>query len=151
MHLDDNISAHFTFRELTHSALAVRHGLLNEPNSDEIQNLIHLAENILEPVRDHFDIPFRPSSGYRSLAVNQLLGSPSTSQHITGEAVDFEIPSVSNRDVAAWVKDHLSFDQMILEFHQPDIPHSGWLHCSYRAGNNRQQSLMFDGKIYREF
>lgn len=145
------ISPHFTYRELTHSALALRYGLDNIPDRGDIRNLTLVAEQVLEPVRRHFAIPFSPSSGYRSLAVNRLLGSIDNSQHITGQAVDFEIPTISNRALADWIKETLHFDQLILEYYHDNDPKSGWVHCSYNQGNNRQQSLIFDGTNYREF
>jgi hypothetical protein len=147
----EQLTQHFTLNELTHSSLALRHGLSNKPGAEAVANLTRLARHILEPVRAHFARAFRPSSGFRSLAVNRLLGSKDSSQHITGQAVDFELAPIPNRLLADWIKDNLVFDQLILEFHRPDEPVSGWVHCSYRAGDNRQQSLIFDGITYREF
>jgi len=145
------LSPHFTLRELTHSALAVRHGIDNLPEPSDIVRLKRLSMEILEPVRSHYGIPFSPSSGYRSPAVNKLAGSGSTSQHVKGEAVDFEVPGIANASLAQWIKDNLIFDQLILEFHSPAVPYSGWAHVSLIDGNNRHQSLIFDGKRYREF
>lgn len=146
-----NLSAHFTLKELTHSALALRHGIKNLPEPHEIANLKRLAVEILEPVRLHFNIPFSPSSGYRGPAVNRLAGSGPTSQHLTGQAADFELPGIANRDLAEWIKVNLTFDQLILEFHNEDDPASGWIHCSVKETDNRGQCLIFDGKSYKEF
>jgi len=34
------------------------------------------------------------------------------------------------------------FDQLILEFHKPGVPDSGWVHCSFtETGNNRLECL----------
>ena len=145
------LSPHFTLKELTRSALAARHDIQNLPEPHEIANLKRLAVKILEPVRLHYNIPFSPSSGYRNPAVNRLAGSKPTSQHLTGEAVDFEIPGIANRDLAEWIKANLTFDQLILEFHNVDDPASGWLHVSVKENNNRQQSLIYDGHKYKEF
>jgi len=147
----DRLSPHFRLNELTRSATALRHGIENRPGPEEVRNLTRLAEHILEPVRRHFAIPFSPSSGYRSARLNQLIGSQPTSQHIRGQAVDFAIPGLDNEQVAAWIKRHLTFDQLILEYHCPDEPKSGWIHCSYRIDHNRQESLIFDGVDYRDF
>ncbi|PCJ43130.1 MAG: peptidase M15A [Alphaproteobacteria bacterium] len=145
------LTQHFTLNELTHSSLALRHGLPNQAGVGEVANLTRLARHILEPVRVHFARPFRPSSGFRSLAVNRQLGSKDSSQHITGQAADFELASIPNRLLADWIRDSLVFDQLILEFYHSDEPASGWVHCSYSKDNNRQQSLIFDGTTYREF
>lgn len=147
----NRLSANFTLAELCFSATARRHGIDNRPGQQEIIELTRLVENILEPVRQNFAVPFRPSSGYRSPELNLLLGSAPGSQHITGHAADFEIPGIANRALGDWIRDNLRFDQLILEFHHPDVPQSGWVHCSYDSDNNRQQSLIFDGRNYKEF
>jgi hypothetical protein len=79
----------------------------------------------------------------------RAIGSRSTSQHAKGEAADFEVPGVANIELARWIRDTLDFDQLILEFHDPDDPTAGWVHCSYRAGGNRKQSLIYDGNTYK--
>jgi len=145
------LSEHFTLGELTRSAIALRHGIDNSPGPREVINLTRLAVNILEPVRRNFSLPFRPSSGYRAPEVNRLAGSKPTSQHVTGEAADFEIAAIANRVLAGWIRANLVFDQLILEFYHPGKPNSGWVHCSYHAGHNRQQCLIFDGVNYRKF
>ncbi len=148
---DDRISEHFTLRELTRSAIALRHGIDNRPHGRAIAHLIQLAENILEPVRQNFGVPFSPSSGFRAPQVNRLAGSKPASQHITGQAADFEIPALANPVLAQWIRDNLVFDQLILEFHRAHDPKSGWIHCSYHTGHNRNQCLIFDGVSYEAF
>lgn len=86
-----NLSKNFTLQELIYSDTAVRMGIDNKPNDETIENLKILCENILEPVRANFKAPVVVSSGYRSEAVCTAVGSSSKSQHIKGQAVDFEI------------------------------------------------------------
>lgn len=148
---DNRLTDHFTLNEFTRSALALRHGIANEPAALEIVNMTRLARHVLEPVRQHFGRAFSLSSGYRSPQVNALAGSKLTSQHVTGHAADFEIPTIANRDLADWIKANLVFDQLILEFHHADDPKSGWVHCSYRQQHNRQNCLIFNGTDYKEF
>ena len=69
------------------------------------------------------------------------MGSKSNSQHTTGQAVDFEIPGIPNLAVAEWIRDKLDFDQLILEFFDPEEPHSGWVHVSLKKKDNRNQVL----------
>lgn len=149
--INKQITTHFSLDELTRSGIALRHGIQNVPGYQEQINLFRLATHILEPVRQHFNIAFRPSSGFRAPEVNRLAGSKSTSQHLTGRAADFEIPTVANRDLADWIKANLTFDQLILEFHHPENPTSGWVHCSYHTDHNRNECLIFDGTNYRKF
>ncbi len=136
------LSEHFTLRELTRSDTATRRGIDNTPNEDEIENLKLVAENILEPVRKHFGFPFSPNSGFRCLELNRAIGSKDTSQHIRGQAVDIELPGIDNFDLAVWIRDNVpSYDQLILEFHVPGDPTSGWVHCSFKATDNRLAQL----------
>jgi len=142
------LSTHFSLKELTRSQTAERKGIKNTPNDGEIENLKTLCENILEPVREHYGIPFTPSSGFRSFDLNKAVGSSSKSQHITGQAVDFEIPGVPNMELALWIKEHLDYDQLLLEFYKESIPDSGWVHCSYVEQGNRKESKRFDGRTW---
>ncbi len=96
-------------------------------------------------MRAHFGLPVTISSWYRCPALNKAIGGVDKpgkiSQHVLGEAVDFEIPGVPNAEVAAWIRDNLEFDQCILEFYKPGIPDSGWIHVSYREGACRNTCL----------
>ena len=84
------LSYNFTLSELTRSQTAARMGIDNTPDEQQIENLQRVCSEILQPVRDHFGIPFAPSSGFRSVALCEAIGSSSKSQHAKGEAVDFE-------------------------------------------------------------
>ncbi len=140
-----NLSDHFTLDEMIKSQTALRRGILNNPEPAAVANLIRLCKDILEPVREEFG-PFSPSSGYRSPALNAALGSKPTSQHVKGEAVDFEIAGVPNFDLAVWIRDNLAFDQLILEFYEPGRPSSGWVHVSLKDGENRMRVLTINRK-----
>lgn len=142
-----SLSAHFSLRELTKSQTATRLKLSNTPGPAELENLEKLCINVLEPVREHYGIPFGPSSGYRCPALNKAIGSSDSSQHIKGQAVDFEVPGISNMDVAKWVMENCSYDQLILEFHKIKDPQSGWVHCSFvDVLTNRKKASIYDGR-----
>ena len=85
------LSKHFSLEEMTRSMVAARKGIDNTPGAGEIKNLENVCYEILEPVRAHFDKPLMISSGYRSEALCEAIGSKKTSQHAKGQAVDFEI------------------------------------------------------------
>ena len=143
------LSKHFTLEEMTRSMVASRKGIDNIPGAGEIKNLENLCYEVLEPVRAHFDKPITVSSGYRSEALCEAIGSKKTSQHAKGMAVDFEINGVPNIQVAYWLTNNVDFDQCILEFYKPDDGSAGWIHASYNEkGANRKQVLTFDGKRY---
>ena len=145
------LSGHFSLRELTQSQTALRKGIDNKPTPDHIESLTDLAVQVLEPTRRHFGKPISISSGYRSEALCEAIGSKTTSQHARGEAADFECFGVDNKELAKYIKNNLVFDQLILEFYNPDDPSSGWVHCSYSKEENRKQSLLYNGKDYTEW
>ena len=135
------LSANFTLSELTKSQTAVRKNIKNEPSTAHVENLIHLAETVLQPVREHFDKAVVISSGYRSPELCEAIGSSSKSQHARGEAADFEIPGVDNKELATWISKNTEFDQLILEFYKEGDPNSGWVHCSAVKEGSRAQVL----------
>ena len=124
------LSNNFSLAEMTKSQTATRKGIDNKPSTEHIENLIHLAETVLQPVRDHFGKPVAISSGYRSPELCEAIGSSSKSQHAKGEAADFEINGVDNMQLAMWINKNTDFDQLILEFYDGIDPNSGWVHCS---------------------
>lgn len=138
------LTEHFTLEELIVSPTAKRLRLPNIPSPEHIANMKYVCEKILEPVRAHFGKPVQINSSYRAPMVNKAVGGSKTSQHSNGEAVDFEIPGISNKAVADWVADNLEFDQVILEFYSAkDGANSGWVHASIkRNGANRKQRLI---------
>ena len=135
------LSANFSLAEMTKSQTATRKGINNEPSTAHVENLIHLAETVLPPVREHFGKAGVISSGSRSPALCEAIGSSSKSQHARGEAADFEIPGVDNMQLATWINKNCNFDQLILEFYEPGDPNSGWVHCSAVKEGSRAQVL----------
>jgi len=136
MKLSDNFSLH----EFTRSQTATRHGIDNTPSKEIIGNLQSLCLGVLQPVRQHFQKPMIISSGYRCVELNIKIGGSVTSQHVQGQAADIEVLEVSNLELSDWINKNLSFDQLILEFHNPDEdPHSGWVHVSFNSDNNRHE------------
>ena len=139
------LSKHFSLEELCKSQTATRLGIDNLAKDENvITNLKTICENILEPIRENYGIPFSPNSAYRSPKLNNAVGSSHKSQHLKGQAVDIEIPSIDNYQLAQWIRNNLDFDQLILEFYNGE-PSSGWVHVSF-AEENRKQLLTFNGK-----
>jgi zinc D-Ala-D-Ala carboxypeptidase len=143
------LSKHFKLEEFTKSMTATRRGIKNEPGAGDIKNLEDLCYEILEPTRAHFDKAVVISSGYRSEELCEAIGSKKTSQHAKGQAVDFEIPGVPNIKIAYWIQNNCDFDQLIMEYFDPNDGSKGWIHVSYNEkGSNRKQVLTYDGKKY---
>ena len=136
------LSKNFTLREMTRSQTATRKGISNTPSGTHQSNLVLLCQNILQPLRDYYGRPLRVTSGYRSPELCIAIGSSVNSQHAKGQAADFEIPGVSNKELAEYINENLNYDQLILEFFTPDDPMSGWVHCSFNnKAENRKQFL----------
>ena len=133
------LSKNFTLAELTKSQTAERKGINNTPNSEAIENLKMLADNILQPVRDEFG-SFIVSSGYRCPELSIAIGSSKNSQHCKGQAADFEVANIDNYLLAQWIRDNLVFDQLILECYTGG--NTGWIHCSY-AQRARKELLTY--------
>jgi hypothetical protein len=140
-----NLTRNFSLQELIKSDTAIRKGIDNNPNADQIEKLKRLCENILQPVRDHFG-RVKVTSGFRSPELCVAIGSSVNSQHAKAEAADFEVIGVDNAEVADWVYTNCRPDQLILEFYTPGEPQSGWIHASWVEFNPRVQYL----RAYRE-
>jgi len=140
------LSKNFSLIELTKSQTATRKGIDNTPSTEHQDNLKSLCEMVLQPVRDHFNRVVSVSSGYRSEELCLAIGSKITSQHAKGQAADFEIYGLSNKELADWINENLDYDQLILEYWREEDPNSGWVHCSFNLQGNRKQYL----KAYKE-
>lgn len=135
------LSKNFSLTEMQKSQTAERRGIPNVANNEQIESMVLLAENILQPIRDKFG-PFMVSSGFRCPELCIAVGSNIHSQHAKGEAADFEVPNIDNLELARWIRDNLDFDQLILECYTGG--NSGWIHCSYKPEGNRKQMLTYD-------
>ena len=140
------LSENFSLLELTKSQTAERKDIDNTPSPTHQENLKSLCTHVLQPVRNHFNRVVSVSSGYRSEALCLAIGSKITSQHAKGQAADFEIYGLSNKELADWINKNLDYDQLILEYWKEEDPNSGWVHASYISEGNRKQYL----KAYRE-
>lgn len=140
-----NLSEHFTLEEFTFSQTAARKGIDNNPPEDVLEALQHTAE-CMEELRELLGHPININSAYRSPALNKAVGSKGTSQHLTGEAVDF---TCSGFGTPAEIVEHIldsdiEYDQVILEFDR-------WVHISFSQTRNRKQALIIDNSGTRAY
>lgn len=153
---------YFSIEECTRSNTAAVHGVSNLPTDEHRQHLVEMIEELLDPLREAWgvvceeeslgDPALRVSSGYRSDALNKLVGGSSTSAHSVGYAVDL-IPA--NSDIlrfrsfcASWLPTR-AFDQLISEDeNSAGVP--SWIHIGYknRQGQQRGQLLRMRGGKY---
>ncbi len=135
-----NISEHISYKEGVYSITALRLGLNNDPTKAHLTNMELLAEKIFEPLRKHVNGPIKINSFYRGPELNKAIGGSANSQHCKGQAIDIDdvYGYMSNAEMYEYIKNNLSFDQMIWEFGNSDNP--DWVHVSYvneEANRNR--------------
>jgi len=148
------VSKNISYKEATHSTTAKRLGIDNTPNAEQFSNIVYVAENVFQPVREHFGVPIYVSSFFRSEALNKAVRGSSSSTHIKGEAMDLDADvyeGVTNAQIFEYIKNNLEFDQLIWEFGTDENP--AWVHVSLSKRNNRKQVLKavrVDGKTHYE-
>lgn len=146
------LTPHFAFDEMTRTGQTSLQVKNREEAQAFIKPLTQVAE-MLEVVRAHFGKPVKINSGFRGKSVNAgTPGASKTSQHMKGEAADFEIPGVDDAEVYRWIvkESGLKFGQCILE--RP--PGKSWIHvsiCGNRDPKSCQQALRFDGESYKPY
>ena len=143
----NKISKHVSYKEGTHSNTAMRRGITNKPTRAHLKCMEIIAEEVFEPLRDWVGGPIKINSFYRGEELNTAIGGPKSSQHMKGQAMDIDdtFGHKTNAEMYNWIKENLSFDQMIWEFGDEDNPN--WIHVSYVGTiSNRNVCL----KAYKE-
>lgn len=164
------LSNSFRMYEVAKSSIADRNSIDNTPSSDVLIAASLLAVNVLEPIRSYFQLPISPSSWYRGELLERYINDNSYKQwcsrngkkygsitsiswkqyfakksHPKGEAVDFEIAGVPNDVIVKWIDAEIpEYDQLIREFPKSGDPHSGWVHVSFSATNNRRERFIIN-------
>ncbi len=125
----------FSREELLRSETAIRHNINNEPHSEEHEKNLLSVAYFLQALRDglseHYgrDVPISVSSGYRSEALNTLVGGSKRSAHSHGLAADFRAFGVSVEEVFDFIRNSQKLsemiDQVIDEF-------GAWVHVGIR-------------------
>ena len=143
----ENISKNITYAEAIHSSTAKRESIDNTPNPSQIECMKLLAEKIFEPLREWVGGPIKVNSFFRSAALNSKIGGATSSQHCKGQAIDIDdvYGKKSNAEVYGWIKENLSFDQMIWEFGTDMQPN--WVHISYVSEEENRNKCL---KAYKE-
>ena len=141
------ISKHISYKEGVYSNTALRRGIENKPNKEQLANMKLIAEKIFEPLRSYVSGPIKINSFFRCPELNTAIGGSKTSQHCKGQAMDIDdtFGKATNAEMYRWIKDNLDFDQMIWEFGDDDNP--AWVHVSYVSPEkNRNRCL----KAYKD-
>jgi zinc D-Ala-D-Ala carboxypeptidase len=134
-----NISEHITYDEAVYSSTAIKNGIENIPNSEQLSAMKLTAEKVFEPLRKGLGgNPIHIDSFFRSKELNVKIGGASNSQHMTGEAMDI-VYSGGNKNMFNYIVNNLEYDQVIWEFGDENNP--AWVHVSYSKTHNRKQKL----------
>jgi zinc D-Ala-D-Ala carboxypeptidase len=132
-----NISEHISYEEATESPTQLRLKIDNTPGEVELNNMKAVANYCFEPLRKWYGKPIKVNSFFRSQALNTAVGGAKNSQHTKGEAIDMSAGSKEeNEKLFNWCKANLIYDQLINEYN------FSWVHISFRAGNNRKETLI---------
>ena len=140
-----NLTEHFTLEELTTTS---HREFDNTPNADQINNLQRVAE-LLEQVKKILGgKPVMVNSAFRSLQVNNSVGSKPTSQHCLGCAADIRVPGMTPDQVVQAIRaSDIQYDQLIREF-------DSWTHISVPNEPRmtpRNQTLIIDKQGTRTY
>lgn len=134
------ISKHISFDEATKSVTAIRRGIYNVPTAEILLNMVKVAENCFEPLREWYGKPLKINSFYRCKALNTAVGGSSTSDHMQGMSIDIDAGSKEeNLKLFNWLKDNVKYKQLIHEYGDKTGP--DWVHVSYDENNLKQQVL----------
>tara|TARA_Y100000004_G_scaffold52507_1_gene58252 strand:+ start:1769 stop:2224 length:456 start_codon:yes stop_codon:yes gene_type:complete len=136
------ISKHISYKEGVYSRTATRLGIKNNPNAEQMKNMITIAEEVFEPLRAYVGGPIKINSFFRSPELNKAIGGSGKSQHCHGQAIDIDdtFGRCTNAEMFEFIKKHLDFDQIIWEFGDEDNP--DWVHVSYVSPDqNRNRCL----------
>ena len=127
----ERISKHITHKEAIRSNTALRLNISNIPNDYEISNMVGIAANVFEPLREYVGGPIKIISMFRCEDLNRAIGGSSRSQHCQGRAIDLDdtFGHKTNAEMFNYIKNNLNFDQLIWEF--GDNKNPAWIHVSY--------------------
>ena len=142
--VDFKLSEHFTLSEMCKTSVKYK----NVPNEVQVENLKRLC-SWLEMLRSEWNRrygegndPIIINSGFRSEAVNNVIGGVATSNHLTGCAADIRVAGMEQLIRYATILLDVSdqsredFDELLLEY----SPRGGyWLHFAVQSKGNRRK------------
>jgi len=137
-----NISTHISYKEAIYSDTAIRLNIKNEPSDYEISNMVNLANNIFEPLREFVGGAIKITSMFRCNELNVAIGGAKRSQHREGRAMDIDdtFGHKTNAEMFNFIRENLNFDQLVWEFGTDENPN--WVHVSYVSDEeNRNRCL----------
>ena len=138
----EKISKHVSYKEGVKSNTATRLGIDNTPTAYQLSNMGILCDYIFEPLRKWVGGPIKINSFFRCEDLNRAIGGSSRSQHCEGRAIDLDdtFGHKTNAEMFQYIKDNLSFDQIIWEFGDDTNP--DWVHVSFISESDNRGRVM---------
>lgn len=137
------ISPHLSYKEVTYSETATRNDIENEPTGPQLLAIKLMADHLFEPLREWVGGPVKVNSCFRSEELNNRIGGAKSSQHLANNGAAMDLDDTyghkSNAEMFNYIKDNLTFDQLIWEFGDDKNPN--WIHVSYKKTDNRFEVL----------
>jgi zinc D-Ala-D-Ala carboxypeptidase len=138
------IGKYLTLQECIKSNTAIRKGIDNTPQGKEVSAMIKLCAWIYDPLCEQYNCKIPITSFYRSVQLNKAIGGSTTSQHCKGEAIDLDCDTLtsglSNKIIFNYIKNNLTFDQLIWEFGDDNNPN--WVHCSVSLEGEQRMKVL---------
>lgn len=137
------LSENFSLGEFVRSATVEKYRIDNTPSWEHVLNLKNLCEQVLQPLRWHFDRPVIINSGYRSERLNEKVHGVGNSQHLRGEAADIRIPNLGvGLQMFDFIRDNCDFDQMLFESRRNAFGgRTYWLHVSCKRDKKLNRAM----------
>ena len=138
----EKISKHISFKEGIKSNTATRLGINNTPDDYQVSNMVNIAINLFEPLREFVGGPIKINSFFRCEDLNRAIGGSSRSQHCEGRAIDLDdtFGHKTNAEMFHYIKNNLDFDQLIWEFGDDNNP--DWVHVSFISFDENRKRIM---------
>ena len=86
--LNLSLSANFKLYEAVYSQTAKRNGISNIPDIFQIEALEKVAQNILQPVRDYYGKPMKPSSWFRCEELEKIVADKSYQRYLVKQGYE---------------------------------------------------------------
>lgn len=136
------ISKYLYLDDVIQSGTADKYNLDNQPNAKELKNIKIVAREIFDKVYEYTEGQVDINSFFRSDEVNDKVGGADNSQHKSeyGSAIDIRgTGKYSNSQIFNYIKNNLSFDQLIWEF--GDSKNPKWIHVSYVSPEKNRKNV----------
>ena len=142
------LSPHFKLSEFTECRTAQKHGIVNVPGPEAVENLRKLCKGCLEPLREELGLPVVVTSGFRTKRLNSLLAHASDrSQHMLGQAADFYVGRGSRELLIKAFRlivtsERIDYDQLII--------YPSFIHVSFVSKERNRRDILqarSDGKL----